>query len=198
MKLIICEKPSQLTPEYVSSLVNQLPSWRREQALKFRHLNGQVDCALSYLLLCQLLREEYGIIDQPTFIYAENGKPSLAEFPDLYFSISHCKMAVGCLLSTRPCGLDIESFRIDCSSIITYAMNPDEAHLIQSSSDPNLEFIRLWTQKEAILKCKGTGIADNLKNALAPASLQGYELKTTVKDGYVYSTAEQTVADVDG
>ncbi len=191
MKLIIQEKPSQLTPEYVESLVNQLPAWRREQALRYRHLSGQLDCALSYLLLCQLLREECGIAMQPTFIYAESGKPSLAEYPDLHFSISHCKMAVGCMLSDRPCGLDIESLRNNVSSIITYAMNPDEVQQIQSAPDSRLEFIRLWTRKEAILKCKGTGIANNLKDALAPASLRGYKLGTKVGDGYVYSTAEK-------
>ena len=193
MKLIICEKPSQLTPEYVSSLVNQLPSWRREQALKFRHLNGQVDCALSYLLLCQLLREEYGIIDQPTFIYAENGKPSLAEFPDLYFSISHCKMAVGCLLSTRPCGLDIEYIRKAKEDLVRHTMSPQEVESIFSSRFPDIAFTRLWTQKEAVLKLKGTGIVDDLHSVLNPDRLQGIEIQTVENPymGYVYTIAKQ-------
>ena len=189
MRLIIEEKPNELSPAYVQLLVDQLPAWRRDQALRYRYLGGQFDCAMSYLLLCRLLREEYGIQSQPTFVYAESGKPSLAEYPNLYFSISHCKLAVGCLLSDCPCGLDVESVRSFRSSVVSYAMNADEVFRIQSASDPAVEFIRLWTQKEAILKCKGTGIAGNLMNALDTDSLRGFELETIEKEGYIYSTA---------
>jgi phosphopantetheinyl transferase len=46
-------------------------------------------------------------------------------------------------------------------------MNLTEQKHIISSTNPNLEFIRIWTQKEAYLKLKGTGIITDLHNTLA-------------------------------
>ena len=46
---------------------------RREQCLKFKHELGRKQCAAAYLLLCQGLREEYGITEPPIFDYGEHG-----------------------------------------------------------------------------------------------------------------------------
>ena len=80
-------------------LLPQLPLWRRQQAMRYRHLQGQRECVLSYLELCRGLREEYGVLSPPDFEYDLHGKPSLAGFPHIFFSISHCARAVGCLLA---------------------------------------------------------------------------------------------------
>lgn len=170
-------------------MLSALPAWRREQALRFRHLSGQRDCALSYLLLCQLLQQEYGITQQPAFVYGTDGKPSLAEFPQIHFSISHCRTAVGCLVTDRPCGLDIESLRPFRQSLVDHTMNLQERQQIAQSPNPQVEFLRFWTQKEALLKLRGTGIVGNLQDTLTPSSLQGVTLTTTVQPNFVYSIA---------
>lgn len=164
----------------LQELLPQLPLWRREQALRFRHLQGQRECVLSYLELCRGLRDEYGILSPPDFAYDSHGKPTLVGLPYIHFSISHCAEAVGCLLADMPCGLDIERVRPLRPSLVRYTMNEEEQRQIYADHSPDLAFIRLWTQKEAVLKLKGTGIAGGLKESLSSANLSHISLDTVV------------------
>ena len=52
-------------------------------------------------------------------------------------------------------------------------MNADEVHQIQQAERHDVEFIKLWTQKEAVLKLSGEGISNHVKQVLVdhPASL---------------------------
>lgn len=161
-----------------------LPQWRREQALSYRHFTGQRNCSLSYLLLCEGLRKEYGIMEQPEFVLNEHGKPSLG-ISGIHFNLSHTDYAVACLLSDRPCGVDVESRGRYKESLARYCMNDEEMARILGSEDPDLEFTCLWTQKEALVKRLGTGITDNIKDILAHAE----GITTSVNEKYVISTA---------
>ena len=73
-------------------------------------------------------------------------------------------------------------------------MNEEEQQAIFSDSQPDLAFIRLWTQKEAVLKLKGTGIAGGLKESLSPACLSHISLHTVVdsRSGIVVTTATRS------
>ena len=169
--------------------IENLPLQRREKALKFRHELGRKQCVLAYLLLCNGLKSEYGITEMPDFEYGEHGKPSIIGHPDIHFNLSHCKTAVACAISDTPIGIDIESIRDAKESVIRYAMNDDEARQILFSSNPALEFTKLWTMKESVLKLTGEGINDNMKSVLSPENLCGITIETIVRDEYVYSVA---------
>ena len=170
--------------------LDQLSPQRREQAMKYRHEFGQRASAAAYLLLCQGLREEYGIEEKPVFVYGEHGKPSLADYPHIHFSLSHCREAVACLVSDRPVGVDVETIRPLRPSLAEYTMNTDEIGQIRVSDDPDLMFTRLWTQKEALAKCLGSGIDTHLRDLLTlhPEVC----LRTTVSPDrrYVVSTCQ--------
>ena len=72
-------------------------------------------------------------------------------------------------------------------------MSPEEAESIFSNPFPDVAFTRIWTQKEAVLKLKGTGIVDDLHSVLNPDKLQGIKLQTIENPsmGYVYTIAIQ-------
>ena len=175
----------------IERLMKQLPEWRQEQALRFSHKEGRRECVLAYLELVRGLSEEFGIREPQAFHYNEHGKPSLADHPEIHFSLSHCRVAVGCLLSKSPCGLDIERLHPIRQSVVDYAMNEAERSQIAMADEREIAFLRLWTQKEAVLKLRGTGIAEGLREALHPTLLQGICLDTEehAAEGFVLSTA---------
>lgn len=160
---------------------------RREQALRFSHELGRKTCAAAYLLLRQALEREYGIDSAPLFEYGEHGKPRLAGMPHIHFSLSHCRQAVACVVSDRPVGIDIESIGRYSDALARYTMNAAELDAIGRASRPDVAFVRLWTQKEAVLKLSGRGISGDMKDVLTGRE----QLETTVDPAgrYVYTVA---------
>ena len=59
------------TEEQIDGIINSLPAWRKAEAMRFKHRQGQVECALSYWLLSRML----GF--RPDFTRGEHGKPAL-------------------------------------------------------------------------------------------------------------------------
>ena len=166
-----------------------LSDQRREQTLRFRYELGRKTCAMAYLLLCKGLRQEYGISEPPVFGYGEHGKPFIIGRPDIHFNLSHCREAVACVLSDEPVGIDVESVREYKESLVRYTMNDEEMASIRQADSPALEFTRLWTCKEAVLKLTGEGINNDLKDILKRPS----RLTTVVgpEGRYVYTVCHK-------
>ena len=183
-----------ISEQQLKRMIQLLPLQRQQTALKFSHSQGQRECVLSYMELWRGLKEEYGMAEPPVFAFMPKGKPYLADHPDIHFSISHCRMAVGCLIHSKPCGLDIERIRPFNKSLVEHTMNEEECRQIFSSDSPDIAFTRLWTRKEAVLKLHGIGIADNLQDALSPQSTQGIILHTTEypQEGFILTCAIQS------
>ena len=162
-----------------------LSDQRREQCLKFKFEQGRKTCAAAYLLLCEGLQKEYGLTEKPVFEYGEHGKPSIVGHPDIYFNMSHCKEAAICVLSDKPVGVDIESIRRYSESLARYTMNDEELALIEKAERRDVEFIRLWTLKEAVLKHSGEGIRNDMKHVLD--GLKQAKTQINEKKSYIYS-----------
>lgn len=167
-----------ITEESLQSQLSSLPLWRRQQAVRHKHLSGRRECTMSYLLLLKMLKEEYGINTPPHFTIGEHGKPYLTEHPDIYFNLSHCKEAVICAIADEPIGVDIECERKITSSLIRYTMNDAEVSQIEHSDYPTATFLQLWTEKEAVFKLTGSGITDNVKDILTEASVRNIAIQT--------------------
>ena len=193
MTLCLNDHIQDMKSEHLQQVLAFLPSWRRERVLAYKQESRQMESALAYIELSRALALR-GLQDiKPRFEYNEHGKPYLPTYPNLHFSISHCSQAVGCILSEMPCGLDIERVRRGSPALISKTMNQGEMKQIYSSSHPDVEFIRLWTRKEAVFKLLGTGITDDMQDILLRAEALHIHIISTVNParGYVLSTAYQ-------
>jgi 4'-phosphopantetheinyl transferase len=171
----------------LQAALKEISEQRREQALKFKHEQGQRLCVLAYLLLKQALREGYGITENPVFEYNEHGKPSIVGHPEIFFNLSHCKEAAICVVSDQPVGVDVEGIREYKESLVNYTMNDEEIAQIKTAENPAAAFIRLWTMKEATTKLIGTGISNDMKTVIDPTK---YKYTTVDRQRYIYTICE--------
>ncbi len=192
MRAAIDDSIHDVTPEQLDAELRRLPRWRRMQALAFRFHTDRVLCTHAYLLLEKLLHEEYGIPAAPVFGYVSAGKPVLKDYPDIHFNMSHCPEGVMCVVGDIPVGCDIEPVMESVDeALLRHCANPREAEAILASPDPCIEFTRLWTVKESVLKLTGEGLSDDLPGLLTPDLLRNLHLETHVcpDKGYVWSVA---------
>jgi len=166
----------------------EISEQRCEKALRFKYEQGQRECVAAYLLLKQALRKEYGIEDNPTLAEREGGKPYIVGHEDIHFNFSHCREAVVCAVSSEEVGIDVERIRPYNDNLSRYVLNDEEYEYVKSADNPALEFTKLWTMKEALLKLTGEGIRDDLKQVLVGATAK---LDTTIRieRGYAYTVA---------
>ncbi len=157
----------QFTADDICRLLPLLPPWRRDVALAFRHEQGRRECVLSYVLLREILRDEYGIEESLEFEYMEHGKPLLANHPEIHFSLSHCRTAVACAVDSKPIGIDVESRGRYKETVARYVLSDEEMARVLEAEDRDCEFLKLWTRKEAVLKLTGEGVSGDMKDVLS-------------------------------
>lgn len=180
----------------------QLPQWRVRQAMAYRHLVDQVQCVKAYLLLRQCLAEAYGMHSMPSFQYGEHGKPRLTfdgVEAQVHFNISHCVNGVMCVVDDAPVGCDIEVIPNEWDSqdpqldeaMMAACFCAAEQRQILAARRPQVEFARLWTAKEALLKLVGSGLTDDLPALLTSSMAENVDITTRVceQNGYAYSIA---------
>ena len=162
-----------------------LPIWRGEKALQYKKLDDRKRSVLAFVLLQRALREEYGITEVPEFVYNEFWKPSFSNLP-IHFSLSHCKDTVACAVSDNIIGIDVENIVPYNPDVARRVCTADEFKMLEQSSNKDVEFIKLWTVKEAISKYEGMG----LSLPFSEIDAMNYLLysKVSVNSRYVLST----------
>ena len=109
------------------------------------------------LLLARLYAETFGQ-PLPIIEITPSGKPYFPE-KDVYFSISHTKKNVFCVLSSRPVGVDAEEMdRPVKAALAKYILSPGELAQYEQASDPQRALLTFWVLKEAAGKLSGQGI----------------------------------------
>ena len=207
---LLFDDMSQCTDAEVERLLPLVSAQRREVALRYKFTFGRFTCLKSYVMLQQLVQEILAETDERwlllqqrlkewngNFVFNEHDKPfmqnALGErIEGIDFSISHCKNAIAVVLSDRPVGVDVESFRHAENALLRRTMNPEEQEEVRTAADPAEAFTRFWTRKEAVLKLRGTGLVDDLHGVLLPNSeLPAVTLETTVnrEKQYVWTLA---------
>lgn len=113
------------------------------------------------------------------------GAPCLPDHPELHISISHCREAVAVAVSgSVAVGIDIEGRRKVDASLMRRVCTGDELAAIEAAADLQMCFLQLWTRKEAVLKCRGTGIRGfgSMVEALSNESIVVQDIDTGLHD----------------
>ena len=108
-------------------------------------------------LLAQMYREYTGQ-NMPPILLTERGKPYFAE-GQLYFSITHTKHHVFCVLSEQPVGIDAEELDRNIDLRLAEKIpSPEEKAQYLAAEDKRLALLKFWVLKEAAAKCSGEGL----------------------------------------
>ncbi|GEM_PF-1505696 len=115
----------------------------------------------------------------PLWSFGDHGKPYINNYEGIHFNISHCNEAVTIAVSNRTIGIDIEGRRHFSDTLLQRAFNKEEQDSVKNSDDPEWEFPRIWTRKEAWFKHTGTGILmDHLTSTESDATEAGCAITT--------------------
>lgn len=148
--------------------------------------NKSVQSIIAHYFLKKLLSAHYGIcMDDIHLKYTSHGKPFYKD--DLKFSITHTGNIVLIALSDKEIGIDAEIIRPINKNILKKTATEKEIQMLKSSAEFSIEFLKMWTVKEAYFKCTGTGIINP-----AAVSIQDickkYIVNIQLKDNCVISS----------
>ena len=108
--------------------------------------------------LLQRLYEQYTGSPMPPILTTDRGKPYFADSP-VFFSISHTKDRVFCVLSHKQVGLDAEKQdrKIDLA-LAEKILSDREKQRWDAQPDKRAALLKLWVLKEAQAKLTGLGL----------------------------------------
>ncbi|MCR5258575.1 MAG: 4'-phosphopantetheinyl transferase superfamily protein [Desulfovibrio sp.] len=142
------------------ALACSLPA-RRDYALAYRFPKDQRLSLAAGLLLSRLLRSEGLAPETAGLAFSHSVKPELPGHPGWHFSLAHSGSMAVCMLGRAPCGVDVETVGSFGRCEPEHILAPGELALLACTAEearPAL-LARLWTRKEAFLKCLGIGLA---------------------------------------
>ena len=168
----------RLDIETLDNLVAAMPQQQRDIVAHYKTHRQRCEQAIAYAMLCHALQhgqnqikgnqttiKQFPLCDlrlpyaeYPLWAFGEHGKPYLTSHEGVFFNISHCKEAVALAVSDREVGVDVEGRRRFSDNLLKRSFNDEEQHAVKHSQDPEMEFAKIWTRKEAWFKYTGTGI----------------------------------------
>ena len=128
---------------------------------------------------------------------SDMGKPSLAEYPDIHYNLSHADGIACCMVADAECGIDCERIRPYRPNVIKRSFSDNEKFLLESTPESERDkiFFMLWTLKESYVKATGTGISYPLNtvnfsfdSGIINTNIQGYTFRQyIIRDEYIIS-----------
>ena len=139
----------------------KMPGSRKERCDRFRMEADRNRCIAAYALLIYALHD-MNVLEGDTVNLKEgsDGKPYIDDIP-VFFNISHAKDRVAVVISPMETGCDVEYRSTNALKVAKRFFAPAEYEYLNSITDEEiqgLEFTRLWTLKESVVKCLGEGI----------------------------------------
>lgn len=121
------------------------------------NLNGRTGHEAGRALLKALYNQHYSV-EMPDILISERGKPYFST-GNVYFSISHTKGHVFCVLADREVGIDAEELdRVVNPALAAKILSAGEQARYAAAPDKNKALLTFWVLKEAAAKAGGEGL----------------------------------------
>ncbi len=163
------------TEKLISAYTDKVDKERLSKLTRTLAPEAKVRSLLAGYLLQVGLREDLGCGNRNKviplhYVYGENGKPYLAEYPDIYFGLSHSGTVVVCLIAGQEVGVDIQKYvKIKENLAKRFFTKEENAFLEKIKVKQGIEskeyeeaFFRFWSIKESYIKYTGRGMKQGL------------------------------------
>ena len=108
-----------------------------------------------------VLKRLFPKVEHPLEIaVAQGGKPYLANYPDIYFNLSHSGEWAVCAISESPVGVDIQHCDEGRRDVASRFFHREEIRYLDGLPQFRRDegFYRLWALKESFVKATGRGL----------------------------------------
>jgi len=153
------------------SLLNQHLAKNQQQRFDTLRGNRKVEFGVTRLFFSHCLQQSFNLQQDAIEIIEQENLPPIVTYAQemqLSFSISHSKQLIAILIAemgsmNNNWGLDVEQYRpIRSRENAKLFCNESQLAVLNNASITEYDeyYYRFWTQKEAVLKAKRTGIID--------------------------------------
>ena len=175
---------SQISDEVFYRELSKIPKDIHQLILRYRFMKDRKQRLFGKLIVKRFYTERNIPFSWDDWRITKGGKPFLLN--GIEFNISHSENSVIVAFSNFPVGIDFEFMTPISTEFISNYLCEEENKFLNESSNKLIALYHIWTRKEALLKCKGTGIVSGLdQNSL----LQNYHIENLP---YVLSTHQLT------
>ena len=171
-------RADQLAEGLFEGLLGGLDPIRQEKTMARRRREDRLLSLAVGLLLRRCLRR-WGIAEAPA--YDGQGKPVIPGHPEVFVSATHCWPYAGAIISSSPCGIDLERRR-PVEAVVGRWFLPEEQALCRG--DPAVA-MDIWCRKECIIKCFGLRDWKRLDTGILP---EGYVFAGVPLTGFSFQT----------
>ena len=101
-------------------------------------------------------------VDLTSMKYGSRGKPYFANAK--HFGVSHSGGVLAIAISKTPIGIDVQTLIPFDENTARIICNDEEYLSVINDKNPSRKLTALWVKKESLIKCKGEGFNQNLKD----------------------------------
>lgn len=143
----------------IEKMFNVADDYIKQRIQKLKNDQQKINALVGSVLRKYLIKKRFGLNFEDQIIdFEKNGKPFLKNQENIHFNISHSGNFVACAVGDKPVGIDIERISKFNEKVAKYVFWDDEIQNIMRSSEPDVEFTKMWSKKEACVKLSGVGI----------------------------------------